>query len=569
MLHYNITTQANQKILETSVRGKALLSVPQLNKGTAFSEEERLAFGLLGKLPAHIETIEQQAERAYQQYRAYQDVLNRNLYLNQLLNTNQVLFYYLVNQHLEEMLPTIYTPIVGNAVKAFNKKYTQPRGIYLSFEDIDRIEDILKNRSNVDVKLVVASDGEGVLGIGDQGVGGMAIPVAKLMVYTAFAGIDPLTTLPVLLDTGTNNRELLEDPLYLGWRHERITGDKYNAFMDAFVSALKKSFPHLFLHWEDFGRTNAYRNLFKYRETTCCFNDDIQGTGVVALAALNSALKITKEPLTEQRIVVFGAGSAGMGVTERISLAIQAAGHSLSDAAKPFWLIDRNGLITEDSHHITDAQAPFARDPNELSDWQIKDVHHVSLWDVIDHVKPTVLIGCSAQAGAFTQTVIEQMHKHCERPIIFPLSNPNERAEAVPEDIIRWTKGQALIATGSPFDDVVFDDKTFAISQCNNYMAFPGIGLGVTAIQAERLSTGMLNAAAEALSRFPRKSNTALLPCVANLKEASIHIAIAVANQAILEKLAKAPKGESVEERVRSQVWTPDYLPYHAISPKR
>lgn len=563
MLNYKVTTDtAGQRVMQTNITGKALLNIPQLNKGTAFTQIEREHFGLIGKLPYAVETIEQQAKRCYQQYQAFDEVLNRNIYLNQLLNHNQVLFYYLVSKHLQEMLPTIYTPIVGNAVKSYHKKFQTPRGLYIAYPDRHKIDEILDNRTNADIKLIVVSDGEGVLGIGDQGAGAMAIPVAKLMVYTAFAGIDPMQTLPIMLDAGTNNEDLLNDPLYVGWHHPRVSGDEYNAFIDLFVAAVKRKFPHLFLHWEDFGRNNAFRHLLKYRQEMCTFNDDIQGTGIVALAALMAALKIKGEKLSEQRIVVFGAGSAGMGVTDRIYAAMSAE-IGEEAARKQFWLVDRQGLLMQDDPDTTELQMPFLRNPEDVSDWQCHN-HQVDLHDVVKHVKPTILIGSSAVSGAFTDPIVKEMYKHEKRPIIFPLSNPNERAEATPQDLFDWTQGNALVATGSPFEPVTYNGKTHHISQCNNYLSFPGIGLGLTAVKAKRLTADMLNAASQALSQAPLEGELELLPRIGHIIESSKRIAVAVAEVAIEAGLAESlpPAGQSLNDFIEQQMWTPKYLPY-------
>lgn len=550
-----------QEYLETSITGKALLSISQLNKGTAFTERERHIFGLVGKLPSRVETLEDQVARAYIQYHAFNEQINRNVHLNYLLNNNQVLFYRLVKNHIKEILPTIYTPIVGNAVTSFNKKFMQPRGLYISYEDRDRIEEILDNRTNRDVKLIVVSDGEGVLGIGDQGVGAMAIPVAKLMVYTAFAGINPSHTLPIMLDAGTNNQELLEDPLYLGWRHPRIEGEEYSKFIAKFIAALKKKFPYIFLHWEDFGRNNAYRNLIAYREQICSFNDDIQGTGVVATAAILAAVKRTGLPITEQRIVIFGAGTAGMGVAETILKALIRSGLDEKTAHTHFWLVDRFGLITESNHDITEAQRPFARKSSDFSDWKVESGEYVSLEKVVEHVKPTILIGCSAQAGAFSEEIIRNMASHVDHPIIFPLSNPTEKAEATPADLLNWTKGKALIATGSPFEDVKYNDEIYPISQSNNYLAFPGIGLGVLACQASKLTDNMLWAASETLGTFTHNPKL-LLPSIDSAEAASLAIAIAVAESAFKENVAGINKPDCIETLVKQHIWTPQYLPY-------
>ncbi|MDF1759850.1 MAG: NAD-dependent malic enzyme [Coxiellaceae bacterium] len=566
MLTYRLIRENGQKIVETSFTGKALLSISQLNKGTAFSAEEREDFDLLGKLPPHIETLEEQAERAYLQYQACENILNRNIFLNQLLNTNQVLFYFLIEKHLQEMLPTIYTPIVGNAVQSYHKRFQQPRGLYISYPDRYRIEEILRNRTNPNISLIVTSDGEGVLGIGDQGIGAMAIPIAKLMVYTAFAGINPMNTLPVMLDAGTNNQALLDDPMYLGWHNPRISGKEYNEFIDCFVAAVKKIFPDVYLHWEDFGRTNAFRHLIEYRKSICSFNDDIQGTGVVALAALMSGLKKTNSELKDQRIVIFGAGSAGMGVTDRIYRAIkQDIGEDF--AHQRFWLLDRPGLLTEYViDETTEAQRPFCRSSAEIDQWEINDVKNIGLMDVIKHVKPTILIGCSAVSGAFSDPIVKEMAKHVEYPIILPLSNPNEKCEAKPSDLLEWTKGKAYIATGSPFDDVEYEGETYPISQCNNYFAFPGIGLGIIAVKPTRLTSKMLMAASKALSDIELTHPYRLLPKLERAQELSRAIGIAVAQQAIDEGLAIISPQTTVEQLVDETMWSPQYLPYRYVS---
>jgi len=562
MIHYRIVKDAQgQKVLELDLKGKALLNIAQFNKGTAFTEEEREALGILGKLPCGVETIVQQAKRALEQFYAYDEPLNRNSYLNKILNQNQTLFYYLVNNHLEDMLPMVYTPVVGQAVTHFHKRSLRPRGLYISYPEMDRIDEILDNRTNAEIQLIVVSDGEGVLGIGDQGADAMAIPVAKLIVYTAFAGMNPNYTLPIMLDTGTNNQELLDDPLYIGWRHPRISGDQYNEFVDKFVNACKRKFPKLFLHWEDLGTTNAYRNLSQYRENLCTFNDDIQGTGVVALAAMLSAVHHKNEDLKDQRVVVLGAGSAGMGVSERIANAIELES---SDCAPEdcFWLVDRYGLITEETVDMTPAQKPYAKPLDMIKDWDVKDPQNITLKEVVQNLKPTMLIGTSAQKGAFTQEIIELMAEYNKHPIMFVLSNPNEKAEATPTDMLTWTKGKALITTGSPFQPVDYNNQTFTISQCNNYLAFPGIGLGVTAVQASHISDEMLMSAALAISEHTHPEKRQLLPGLDEAKATSLSVAIAVAKKAIEQGFSPITNIEEAEALVKKAQWEPEYLPY-------
>ncbi len=566
MLNFKIINDeyGHQKLL-TDIFGKALLTIPQLNKGTAFTEQERLAFGLIGKLPPHVETLDAQVRRAYLQYCSHEQEIQKNLYLNYLLNVNQVLFYKLISEYTDEMLPKIYTPVVGHAVEQFSQRFFQPRGLYISYEDQDRIELILNNRSNADIQLMVVSDGEGVLGIGDQGAGAMAIPVAKLMVYTAIGGIDPNLTLPIMLDAGTNNTHLLDDPMYLGWRHPRITGKDYELFIKKFVTAVKKLFPNVFLHWEDFGSYNAFHNLAQYRHTICSFNDDIQGTGVVTIAAILAAIGITQSSFEDQHIVIFGAGSAGTGVAEAIYKVMLSQGMNPEQAKAKFWLIDKNGLLTEYTASVTPAQKDFLRTRQEVDQWMVKNRENISLLEVVENVHPTILIGSSAVSGAFTQEVVETMGQYVKEPIILPLSNPTSRAEATPENLIQWSRGRALIATGSPFADVTWQEHTYPISQCNNYMAFPGIGLGVIAVKAKEVSENMLLAASQALSASTRAEPRRLLPKLEQLPAASKHIAIAVAKAAVEEGLAQVAGLESCEDLIEKQRWYPHYLPYEKL----
>lgn len=567
MLNFKVIRNAEgEKTLLTPIYGKALLTIPQLNKGTAFTEQERLEFGLIGKLPPHVETLEEQIARAHLQYLSHETEIQKNIYLNYLLNVNQVLFYKLISIYTEEMLPKIYTPVVGDAVEQFSQRFFQPRGLYISYEDQDRIEAILNNRSNPNIQLIVVSDGEGVLGIGDQGAGAMAIPVAKLMVYTAFGGIDPNVTLPIMLDVGTNNKALLNDPMYLGWRHERISGKDYDTFINKFVAAVKKLFPQVFLHWEDFGSYNSYNNLAYYRHEICSFNDDIQGTGVVAVAVMLAALATTKTQLSAQKIVIFGAGSAGMGVADSIYKAMINSGISPEIAKQQFWLVDRFGLLTEYSANPTKAQSVFLRSSADISGWRVQNPQNISLLEVIENVHPTILVGSSTVKGAFNQQIVETMARYVERPVILPLSNPTEKSEATPADLIQWTKGKALIATGSPFADVGWNNQKFPVSQCNNYFAFPGIGLGVIAVQAKAVSENMLKAASLALSEGTRHQPGRLLPTLEHLSATSRAIAIAVAKAAVEEGLAQVELQGNIEFLVDRQIWKPHYLPYRRSS---
>lgn len=570
MLDFKITHHKKTKepILETSLSGKSLLTIPQLNKGTAFTVEERHEFGLLGKLPHRVETLEEQVNRAYLQYASYSKQLQKNIYLNNLHDKNQVLFYKLLSRHLEEMLPIIYTPIVGTAVKRFSHEYRQPRGLYITHNDKNQIEEIIQNRSNPEIDLIVVTDGEGVLGIGDQGVGGMDIPVAKLMVYSLCGGIDPTRTLPIFLDVGTNNQDLLNDPLYLGCQHPRISTEEYDAFIEVFVAAIQKHFPQAFLHWEDLGRSNARRILAKYQNKICTFNDDIQGTGAVTLAALLSACEVSGKPLQEHRIVVCGAGSAGTGISDQIVDAMLRQGLSLQEAYNRFWLIDRQGLLITSDSELTPGQKPYARNFLEIEEWFDLSQRSPSLLDTVNHIKPTILIGCSAQPGIFSQDIIELMSASCERPIIFPLSNPDDKCEARPEDILYWSKGKALIATGTAFPAVEFGNRLLHITQCNNALIFPGIGLGVLAVRAKKLSDGMIWAAAEALSQFaPSKKEvfSPLLPLLSEAQNIAKKIAFAVAQTAIKEELAQINTDNNLEKIINDLYWEPRYLPFKRI----
>lgn len=557
--------QTGELFIETPIYGKLLLTTPQLNKGTAFTHDERREFGLLGKLPDRVETLDEQVKRAYLQYTSYTTRLQQNIYLGNLHDKNQILFYKLLSRHLAEMLPTIYTPIVGTAVKQFSREFRQPRGLYITYSDQHQLDEIINNRSNPEIDLIVVTDGEGVLGIGDQGIGGMEIPVAKLMVYSLCGGIDPTRTLPIFLDVGTNNQELLDDPMYLGCRQQRIHGKEYDKFIHAFVNNITKHFPHTFLHWEDFGRGNARKILDQFQDELCTFNDDIQGTGAVTLAALLAACDITNLSLEKNRIVVFGAGSAGTGISEQIVDAMVGLGLSMEEAHDRFWLIDRQGLLVENDLGLTDAQRPFARKPKEVVGWSAHHKQFPSLTDTVRNVKPTILIGCSAQPGAFSQDIIETMSSHCERPIIFPLSNPDEKCEAQPADILSWSNGNALLATGTAFPAIEYHNRLVQVAQCNNALVFPGIGLGILAVRASRLSKSMVYAASQALTAFSPSKKDSFLPLLPSLDDAQAvakHIAVAVAKSAIDSGLAQCNQDKDLEKLIQDLFWEPRYLPF-------
>lgn len=568
MLDFKVNQDTDEPFIETSLSGKCLLTLPQLNKGTAFTYDERMAFDLLGKLPHRIETLDEQVERAYFQYKNYTSLLQKNIYLNNLNDKNQILFYKLLSAHLVEMLPIIYTPMVGTAVMQYSREYRQPRGLYIAHTDQDNLDAIIQNRSNPNIDLIVVTDGEGVLGIGDQGIGGIDIPVAKLMVYSLCGGIDPTRTLPIFLDVGTNNQALLDDPMYLGCRHQRIAESDYDAFIQRFVDVVQRHFPKVFLHWEDLGRHNARRVLDRYQHQLCTFNDDIQGTGAVALAALMAGARMTSLPLTEQRIVVYGAGSAGTGICDQMVDAMVRLGLTPEEAYARFWLIDRQGLLIEDDTSLTPAQRPYAIKRHTLSPHLNQPHTCPSLLETVQWIQPTVLIGCSAQPGAFSQEIIETMARYCATPLIFPLSNPDDRCEATPHDLLTWTKGKALIATGTAFEPVQVLNQVIDIAQCNNALVFPGIGLGILAVHAKTLSQSMLFAASQALSECaPCNTNPThpLLPTMSDAQSVAKHIALAVAQCAIDENLAEPIKTMPLEEHIQNLFWAPHYLPFKKV----
>ena len=561
MLKYKnkINRKTGHEWIETNLRGKSILTTPLLNKDTAFTEEERAELELLGKLPHCVESLEQQVNRIHLQYQRYASNLQKYIYLNGLHDSNEVLFYRFLLDNITEALPIIYTPNVGAAVKEYSHEFRQARGLYISYPDIDKIDEILEHRTHPDIDVMVVTDGEGVLGIGDQGIGGMDISIAKLVVY-CLSGINPYHTLPVMLDVGTDNQQLLDDPMYLGWRHKRIRGKEYQDFIQKFVEAVHKKFPNVFLHWEDFGRENAHTILDRYRDFHCMFNDDMQGTGVVTLAAIIAAIGATPIPIQNHRIVIFGAGTAGVGIADQLYDAmIHRYGMNPKEARNHFWLMDRPGVLLENSVSINKHQLKYARSNDEQSIWPLGN--H-DLLTVIDKVKPTVLIGTSTVRGAFTEEVIRRMGEHVAQPIIFPLSNPIDNCEANPENVLKWTQGRALIATGSPFDPVVLNDRTFTIAQCNNALAFPGIGLGVIASRAKTLTDNMLWAAVQAIcERSPAQLDPKkpLLPCIKDIPQLAVHIGVKVAEQAILDGVSDLKTEQSITSLIHSMIWRPYY----------
>lgn len=550
--------------VETKLTGRSLLNNPKLNKGCAFTEEERKAFHLKGLLPYQIESLEQQAARMYVQYHEHLTNLGKNIYLNVLHDYNETLFYKLVAQHLEEMLPVLYTPTVGEAVQRFSLEHRKSRGLYISYPEFHRMEEILENSIPAHVDLTVVTDGEAVLGIGDQGIGGINISSAKLMVYTLCGGINPHRVLPIQLDVGTNNLNLLNDPMYLGYRHERIQGQAYDDFIDKFVSLLIKKFPHIYVHWEDFGKDNARAILNRYRDKICTLNGDIQTTGVVALASVLNAVKASRIPLEDHKIVIFGAGAAGIGIAEQIQRAMQTLNTSLDSetARSQFWLIDKPGLLTQETALLS-FQKSYAR-CEDLSHWQLRQANCIGLYDVVKNVKPTILIGCSTVSQAFTEEIVKLMSQQVARPIIMPLSNPTHLSEAIPEDLIKWSAGEALVATGSPFPDVLFANRRYRIAQSNNALAFPGIGLGAIAVKAKRITDGMLWAATKALAAsalIEEDAYASLLPKLSEAKKISMRVALAVAKQACEEGVAQSAVS-TLSEIIEQTMWEPVYYPY-------
>jgi malate dehydrogenase (oxaloacetate-decarboxylating) len=547
----------------TTLRGRQILADPRINKGTAFSDSERRDLGLIGLIPAAHFTLDDQVARVYAQYLRQPDDLARNVTLNALHDRNEVLFYRLLTEHLSEMLPIVYTPTVGQAIQNYSHEYRRPRGIYLSVDHPELIEASLlaSDLGPGDVDLIVATDAGAILGIGDWGVGGIDIAVGKLAVYTAAGGIDPARTIPVMLDVGTNRQSLLDDPLYIGNRHPRVPAAEYDAFLDEFVRAADNLFPLALLHWEDLGIANARRLLERYRYERLTFNDDIQGTGAVNLACVLGAARASGVPLAGHRIVIFGMGTAGTGIADQLTAAMVADGVPDAEAVRRLWAVDRQGLLMRDTTGITDSQRRYARDPAEAAGSGTAE--GIGLAEVVARVHPTVLIGTSARTGAFTETVVRDMAAHVKRPVIIPMSNPTALSEATPADLIRWTDGRALVATGSPFDAVDYGGIRYEIGQANNALLFPGLGLGVIAARARRVTDGMLLAAARTVADLVDISapGAALLPQVADLRETSVAVAVAVARAAEAEGVASAPLDADLTGQVRALMWEPRYRP--------
>jgi len=557
-----------KRSLYISFAGPSLLETPLLNKGSAFSAEERASFNLTGFLPPRYETIDEQVERAYMQYSSFQNDLNKHIYLRAIHDNNETLFFKLVQAHLAEMMPIIYTPTVGDACEQFSDIYRSSRGLFISYEERHNMDDILRNATKNKVKVIVVTDGERILGLGDQGIGGMGIPIGKLSLYTACGGISPAYTLPVMLDVGTNNEKLLSDPMYMGWRHKRIEQEQYNEFVDMFIKAVKRRWPHVLLQFEDFAQPNATPLLNRYRDEICCFNDDIQGTASVTVGTLLAACRSKGEKLSTQRVAFVGAGSAGCGIAEQIIAQMVNEGISPEQARSQVYMVDRHGLLTQGMEGLRDFQQKLVQKSSDIASWSIEG-QYASLLEVMNCAHPDILIGVSGVAGLFTEQVIKAMKAHCAMPIIFPLSNPIKQVEATPENVINWTDGQVIVATGSPFPSVEYQGKTFEIAQCNNSYIFPGLGLGIVAANVNRITDEMLIVASETLAEASPLANTGsgeLLPPLTEISSLSKKIAFAVAKVAYQQKLALEISDEMLKAKIERNFWKPEYRQYKRIS---
>jgi malate dehydrogenase (oxaloacetate-decarboxylating) len=554
--------------VETALSGYELLNDPILNKGTAFTEAERDAFDLHGLLPPHVAELDYQVMRRLEAFRGLGSDIQKYVFLRGLQDSNETLFYALLTRNIEELMPILYTPTVGRGCELFSHIFRKPRGLFLSIPHKDLIPRILSHPRFNAVEAIVVSDGERILGLGDQGAGGMGIPIGKLSLYTACAGLHPSTTLPIILDAGTDNKEHLADPLYIGWQHERVRGAEYDELIDIFVGAVRERWPHVLLHWEDFAIGNANRLLARYRDRLCTFNDDIQGTAAIAVGTLLSAINVTGVPLSDQRVAVFGAGSAGTGICALLLRAMIEAGLSEPEARSRFYLVDRQGLLVEGMAGLQPFQAPFAQKRDRIAGWALENPNLIGLADVVANAYPTVLIGTSGQAQAFSQAIVRTMAGHVRRPVIFPLSNPTERAEATPAELELWTEGRAVIGTGSPFPPIKRNGKLFRVDQTNNAYVYPGIGLGALTTDARRISDRMFLAAARTiadLSPAKRDPDANLLAPLVDLRKLSFHVALAVAKAAQAEGLADEMPDDAAADAVLAKMWEPVYAAYRRL----
>jgi malic enzyme len=549
--------------LAVDARGRALLTDPLTNKGTAFPPDERARLGLDGLVPPALATMREQLDRVYENFKAKPTDLERYIHLASLQDRNETLFFRLVHEHIDEMMPILYTPVVGEACQRFSHIYRRPRGLYIAYEDRDRIETILRNHGRAPAVIVV-TDGERILGLGDQGAGGMGIPIGKLSLYTACAGIPPQLTLPIMLDVGTDNDERLNDPLYVGVRHRRVRGDAYQAFVDRFVEAVFRVYPDAVLQWEDFLKGNAITQLRRFRDRLCTFNDDIQGTAAVVVSGIYAALRITRQSIRDQRVLLAGAGASAQGIGELIAAALIDAGLTPDEARARIAMVDSRGLVTRDRAGLEPFKAAFARAPEEIGTYRCDDASHISLVEAIEHFKPTILLGTSGTPGLFTEPVVGAMAAANDRPIVFPLSNPTSRSECTAEHAIAWSDGRAIVATGSPFPPVTFNGRTYRIGQGNNSFIFPGVGLGLWVGKVRRVSDGMFLDAAKALAAQVTAADLAtgaVYPEVTRIRSCSLAVACAVIRRAVLEGHAAAPAADRLEETVGAAMWRPEYRP--------
>jgi malate dehydrogenase (oxaloacetate-decarboxylating) len=557
-----------QPIIRTSLFGLHLLMNPRLNKGTAFTEAERDVFDLHGLLPPHIGSLESQSERRKRVLDCHPTAFDKYSSMRDLQDSNETLFYSLIAQHTEELLPIVYTPAVGEGCQRFSEIWRKPRGVFLSYPDKDRIEQILSSPRYDSVRCIVVSDGERILGLGDQGTGGMGIPIGKMALYTALGGIPPEHCLPVLLDVGTDNQKLLADPIYIGWEHERIRGPEYDDFVEAFVTAVERRWPHVLLQWEDFAGSNAARLLERYRNRLCTFNDDIQGTAAVTTATLLAAVNATGIPLKEQTIAMFGTGAAGAGILDLLIAAMKEEGLSDKQARKRIYAFNHLGLLIEGCEGVKPGQETFLRKREDVAGWRLEGTGAISLLDVVRNAGITVLAGVSAQPGAFTEEIVREMARHTPHPVIFPLSNPTSQAEATPADLLRWTEGRALVGTGSPFAPVEVKGKLVRIAQVNNSYIFPGLALGILVSRATRVTDGMIMAATKALASIsPARDdkNAPLLPPIADARKTSAAVAEGVFREAIADGVAEAASESEIAEKLNAYMWEPVYRPYERI----
>jgi malate dehydrogenase (oxaloacetate-decarboxylating) len=559
-----IDQSTGQPYMAVSQKGRALTLNPFTNKGTAFTRREREELELAGLVPPAVCTVRQQMDRTYESFRVKTTNLEKFIYLTSLQDRNETLFYRLALEHIDEMMPIVYTPVVGEACQKYHHIYRRSRGLYIAYEDKDRIEEILLNAGIPHPSVIVVTDGERILGLGDQGAGGMGIPIGKLCLYTLCAGVSPYSTLPITLDVGTNNEERLNDPLYLGMRHERVRGAEYQDFIDKFVAAVKKVFPRVVLQWEDFLKENALFQLARFRDQLCTFNDDIQGTAGVVLAGVYGALRITGQRMRDQRVAFAGAGASAQGISELLVAAMMEDGLTLEEANRRIWTTDSRGLVSWTRPNLEKYKATYARTAEEVAGYKCRDRANVTLLETVENARPTMLIGVSATPGVFDEPIVRAMAKMNDRPIVLPLSNPTSKTEVTPEDALRWSEGRAVVATGSPFDPVTVGGKRHRIGQCNNSFIFPGVGLGLTVSGARRVSNGMFLEAAKALAAVVTPEDlaeTAVYPQLARIRECSFAVACATVRRAVAEGHAEPEILEHLEKTVERAMWFPEYLP--------